>query len=70
MKYYNFSNSQIDAAINEWIHNKRNREILHDRYIDGLTFEKIAEKHGLSTQHIKSIVYHGQSVIFSHLDPR
>lgn len=61
------SNSDIDKAINEWIHNKRNREILHERLIDGIKFEELAEKHDLSPQQVKNIVRKGKETIFNHI---
>lgn len=38
-----YTNSQITALIDEHIHNKRNRLILRLHYVDGDTFERIAE---------------------------
>ena len=68
MKHFNdISNSTIENAINEWIHNKRNREILKDRLIDGLIFDELSEKHNLSVQQVKSIVYKGTETIFKHI---
>lgn len=61
------SNSDIDKAINEWIHNKRNREILHERLIDGIKFEELAEKHDLSPQQVKNIVRKGKEIVFKHV---
>lgn len=62
-----YANSQIKAIIEDWVHSIRDREILFSRYIDGLTFEALAEKHGLSVRHVKTIVYKYEQVIFSHL---
>lgn len=50
-------NSDIQHIIDEYIHNKRHREILHDRWIDGLTFEKLAERHDYSVRQVKRIVH-------------
>lgn len=61
------SNSDIDKAINDWIHNKRNRDILHERLIDGIKFEELAEKHDLSPQQVKNIVRKGKETIFNHI---
>jgi hypothetical protein len=52
-----YTNSQISALIDEHIHSARDRQILKDRLIDGLTFEKLAEKHELSVQHAQRIIY-------------
>lgn len=59
-----YSNSQIILLINDRIHNARNRQIMIDRFVHGLTFEKIAEEHDMSVRQIKNIVYRGQDKIF------
>jgi DNA-directed RNA polymerase specialized sigma24 family protein len=62
-----YSNSQIRAVIEDWVHSSRDREILYSRYIDGLTFEAVAEAHDLSVRHVKTIVYKYEQIILSHL---
>lgn len=52
-----FSNSVITNAINEYIHNKRNRDILKRRYVDGLTYEQLACQFDMSVRQIKNIIY-------------
>lgn len=53
----NITNSQINAAIEEYCHSKRDRELLKSRYIDGLTYEALAEQYDLSVTQTKRIVY-------------
>lgn len=60
----NISNSEIDHLINEYIHNQKYREVLHFRLVDGLTFEKIADKMDMSVRHIKNIVYKAEAKLF------
>lgn len=62
-----YSTSAICRAIDEWIHNDRNRKILKRRYIDGVTYEKIAEEFELSVRQVKNIVYKSEFKIFKHL---
>ena len=62
-----YTNSQIREIIGEWIHNSRDRIILSDRLIDGMTFAQIAEKHDMSERQIKNIVYKLQEQLFKHL---
>lgn len=62
-----YTNSQIREIIEEWIHNKRDRELLYDRLVDGLTFERLAEKHDMSDKQVKRIVYKLQEQLFKHL---
>jgi len=51
-----YMNSQIAALIDEYIHSQRDREILKDRFINGLTFSELSGKYYLSERQIKRIV--------------
>jgi len=64
-----YTNSQIRALIDEHLHSIRDRQILLDRLVDGLTFEALAEKHGMSDRQIKTIVYKAEGILFKHLQP-
>lgn len=62
-----YTNSQIAFLIDEHIHNQRDRDILKSRYIDGLTYERLAEKYDLSTQRVKAIIYKAQQKLTRYL---
>lgn len=62
-----YTNSEISAAIDEYIHNERDRAILKRRLIDGICFEPLAEEFDLSVRHVQTIVYKGCDKIFKHL---
>ena len=62
-----YTNSQIRALIEEHVHSIRDREILFDRLIDGLTYEKISEKHDLSVVQTKRIIYKLEEILFRKL---
>lgn len=62
-----YTNSQMNALIDEHIHNIRNRAILKMRYLDGMTYERIADELNMSTQQIKTIVYKTQQKLLKHL---
>lgn len=56
---YNFdgkTNSEINHLIDEYVRGQRNRTIMKYRFIDGMTYEKIAEKVDLSVRYTKQIV--------------
>ena len=59
-----YTNTEVCILIVDRIHNVRNRLILYDRLVHGLTFEQLAEKHDLSVRQVKNIVYKGMDVIF------
>lgn len=62
-----YTNSGISSVIDEYIHSKRNRDLLKRRYIDGITFERLSEEFDLSVRQTKAIVYKSEKVIFSHI---
>lgn len=62
-----YTNSQIEEAINENIHDLKHREILKSRLIDNLTHEELATKYAYSVRQIKRIVYRGQAKLFEKL---
>lgn len=64
------SRSQIEKIIDEWIvccsNAERNRRIMKRRYIDGVTFERIAEEFELSVVQTKNIVYSMNKMLEVH----
>lgn len=59
-----YSNSDLLLLIIDRIHSVRDRKILVDRFIHGLTYEQIAERNDLSVRHTKNIVYRAQERLF------
>ena len=64
---YNLSRSELQYLIDQWIFNERHRLILADRLFNGATYERLAEKYGLSTQQVKTIVYKAMGRLEKHL---
>ena len=62
-----YTNSQMTELIAEHIHNKKYRDILLLRYIDGMTYERIAETVDMSVQQVKTIVYKAQNKLLKYL---
>jgi len=62
-----YSNSQIEHVIDEWIHSERDRQILKRRLIDGCCYEPLAEEFNLSVRQVKSIIYKNKNIVFKHL---
>lgn len=52
-----YTNSQINHVIDEYIHSERDRAILKRRFIDGICYEPLAEEFDLSVVQVKRIVY-------------
>lgn len=62
-----YTNSQIKALIDEYLHSERDRAILYRRLVDGVCFEPLAEEFQMSDRQIKNIVYRCEKILFSHL---
>lgn len=62
-----YTNSQIEHLIDEYIHSERDRRILKRRLIDGICYEPLAEEFDMSDRQIKRIVYKLQEHLFKHL---
>lgn len=63
----NITNSQIEHAIDEWIHSERDRRILKRRLIDGICYEPLAAEMDMSVRQIKTIVAKAEARLFKHL---
>lgn len=59
-----YSKTQIEAVIDEWIHSERDRQLLKRRILDGILFEPLSEEFGLSTQQTKYIVGKCLNIIY------
>jgi len=62
-----YSNTDIQIAINEWIRNERNRRILKRRLVDGICYEPLAEEFDLSVRQVKTIVYRETERLLKHI---
>ena len=62
-----YSRTELNEAIDEWILNKQHRAILKSRLIDGLTYDELSEMYYMSPRQIKRIVYKAQEKLFRHI---
>ena len=60
-------NDLLSDTIDRWIKGARNREIMKDRLIDAMTYERIAEKYDLSVRYVVSLIYKLEDKVFEHL---
>ena len=60
------SRSELTYLISEWVFNKRDREILIDKMLDGLTYDELSDKYCLSPQRLKVIVKVNKERILAH----
>lgn len=59
-------NSKIEYVINEYVHNKRDREILRLKWIDAETYHSIAETMDMSDRGVQYIVDKYRKKLLKH----
>ena len=59
-----YTNSAMREAIEENVHSERDRLVLSRRFIDGVTFEHLAEEFDMSVSQIKRIIYGNSPILF------
>lgn len=62
-----YTNSQIAAIIDEYIHSERDRKILKRRFIDGICYDPLAEEFDLSVRQVKNIVYKSEKLLIKYI---
>lgn len=56
IKDFDIPRSEVEHIIDEWCFNDRYRRVLKLRFLEGYTYEEIAEIVGMSDRQIKRIV--------------
>ena len=62
-----YTNSEITHIINEYVHSKRDRQVLLSCFVDGITHENIAEAVDLSPRRVSKIISDYSIIIERHL---
>lgn len=63
-----YTNSGMALAIDEYVHSAAYRTVLKLRYLDGHTYEKIAEEVDMSPRQISNIIRKYGSEVLARLD--
>lgn len=61
-----YTNSQIKALIEEYIHSRRDRIVMVARLVDGFTMEQIAELVEMSPRQVRTIIHRCETELFKH----
>lgn len=65
-----YSRSQLEHFIEEWVlglNAARNKQIIKDKFFEGMTIQKIAEKHDLSETRVKTVIRTFKHKIDAHV---
>ena len=64
---YNYSYSEWEHIIDEWIFDERNRKIAKRRFLDGVKLEPLSEEFELSVQQTKTILQRSINILIKHI---
>lgn len=59
--------SEAKRLINEWIYSDRDRNILIDRFLNGIDLAELASKYTMSLSQVKRVIASGQSDLEKHI---
>lgn len=62
-----YSNKAFVAAVQEWIHNERDRDVMILHYVDGRTADELAAMFHVEPRQIYRICAKGRKQISKHL---
>lgn len=66
MRDFSMSTTELSNLIDEWIFSKRNREIAKRCWLDGLTYETVAEEYDLTARQIGNIISQCRNQLQKH----
>lgn len=66
--FCDLSRTEIAFLIDEYVFSARDREMLKARLLDGITYEKLAERFDLSVRQTKNIIRKAREQVFRHTD--
>ena len=67
---FNIPNSEVEKAIDEYVKGfkaDRNKVMLKEKLLSGMTYEEIAELHDMSVRQVKNIISNTAQMIVPHL---
>ena len=62
-----YQTDQIVELIRQHIHNQFDRKMLYYRLVNGMTFEQIGFKIGMTTKTVRLRIHKGEEILFRHL---
>ena len=68
MENLDLSRTEIEFLLMEWVHSKSYRDICRDKFLDGYTYERVAEMHDMSVRQVKRIVFDCKKKMASHIN--
>ena len=61
-----YSNARVCEVIADYIHNARDRDLIRDSLVDGMSYDELAGKYSLTYEGVKGIMRKGKAALDKH----
>lgn len=61
-----YSNARVCEVIEDYIHNARDRHLIRDSLVDGMSYDELAGKYSLTYEGVKGIMRKGKAALDKH----
>lgn len=61
-----YSNQRVCEVIADYIHNARDRDLIRDSLVDGMSYDELAGKYSLTYEGVKNIMRKGKAALDKH----
>ena len=61
-----YSNARVREIVNDYIHNARDRSLILDNMVDGMSYDELAGKYSLTYEGVKGIMKKGKIALDRH----
>ena len=63
-----YSNHRVRAVIEEYIHSSRDRALILDNMVDGLSYDELAGKYKIAYESVRDVMRKGKEALDRHYD--
>ena len=61
-----YSNHRVREVVEEFIHSARDRALILDNMVDGLSYDELAGKYSMSYEGVKDVMKKGKTALDRH----
>jgi len=61
-----YSNHRVREVVEEFIHSARDRALILDNMVDGLSYDELAGKYSMSYESVKDVMKKGKTALDRH----
>lgn len=63
-----YSNHRVREVIDEYIHSSRDRALILDNMVDGLSYDELAWKYQIAYESVRDVMRKGKEALDRHYD--